>query len=386
LVRNGILRVEDGNHGEYRPRPHEFVDEGIPFIRAADMTSGVVNFRSAGKINEVARMRIRKGVGAPGDILLSHKGTVGKVAVAPADSPDYVCSPQTTFWRSERPDVLDQRYLGYVMLSQGFRQQLDVLKSQTDMAPYVSLTDQRTILLQLPAVDQQRAIAEVLGALDDKIVANVRLVELADALAGALARQSLSNEHVPLSDLADITMGSSPPGTSYNEVGRGSVFYQGVRDFGVRYPSNRVWTDAPVRTAEAGDTLVSVRAPVGRTNLASERTCIGRGLGALRSSTGKPMTLFHLLRDDPTVWEPYEAEGTVFGSINRSQLAALPVRRVIEERRTSLEEDLTVLGNRVSAALRESSQLATTRDQLLPLLMSGKVRVRDAEKVVEGVV
>ena len=99
LVAQGVLRVEDGNHGNDRPRPDEFIADGVAFIRAADMTSGVVDFEGAGKINDVAVRRIRKGVGQPGDVILSHKGTVGRVAVAPLSAPDFVCSPQTTFWR-----------------------------------------------------------------------------------------------------------------------------------------------------------------------------------------------------------------------------------------------------------------------------------------------
>src|SRR3990172_4393462 len=79
LQHEGVLLVEDGNHGEYRPRPDEFVDTGVAFIRAADMDACRVLFESAARINEKARKRITKGIGARGDVLLSHKGTVGKV-------------------------------------------------------------------------------------------------------------------------------------------------------------------------------------------------------------------------------------------------------------------------------------------------------------------
>src|SRR4051812_18506605 len=99
LQNAGALRVEDGNHGEYRPRRDEFSDEGVAFVRAADLTDGHVNFDQAECINAIARARIRKGVGQPGDIILSHKGTVGRVARAGENAPPFVCSPQTTFWR-----------------------------------------------------------------------------------------------------------------------------------------------------------------------------------------------------------------------------------------------------------------------------------------------
>ncbi|NEE04615.1 restriction endonuclease subunit S [Phytoactinopolyspora halotolerans] len=385
LVAQGILRVEDGNHGNDRPRPGEFVEDGVAFIRAADMTSGVVDFEGAGKISTMARNRIRKGVGAPCDVILSHKGTVGRVAVAPVDAPDFVCSPQTTFWRSLDHNRLDQRFLRYVLESNDFQQQLQVLANQTDMAPYVSLTGQRSMHISIPEIWEQQAIAEVLGALDDKIAANDRLILIADDLAQALARRSFGDSDSRLSDIAFVTMGSSPPGESYNEHGEGVPFYQGVRDFGVRFPSRRVWTTAPVREAKANDTLLSVRAPVGRTNLAGEDLCVGRGLAALRSRLGHPMTLYHQVRATASIWAPYEAEGTVFGSINKKQLEAIRVPFVIESMANELEEMLFAIEGRISAAIAENGLLAATRDELLPLLMSGKVRVKDAEKVVEEV-
>lgn len=100
LERQGVLRVEDGNHGEYRPRPSEFGIGSTAFIRAADMAGGQVLFASADHISDEAVARIRKGIGRGGDILFSHKGTVGKLARVQHDAPAFVCSPQTTFWRT----------------------------------------------------------------------------------------------------------------------------------------------------------------------------------------------------------------------------------------------------------------------------------------------
>lgn len=385
LVAEGVLRVEDGNHGNDRPRPDEFVEVGVAFIRAADMTSGVVGFGNAGKINDVARRRIRKGVGAPGDVILSHKGTVGRVAVAPLDSPDFVCSPQTTFWRSLNEDVVDRRFLAYVLRSEDFQRQLAALAGQTDMAPYVSLTDQRSMTIELPPISSQRQIGQLLGALDDKIAANNRLIRITDKLAEARTLGALSGDEVQLSEAALIVMGSSPPGTSYNEQGEGIPFYQGVRDFGVRFPSRRVWTTSPVRLAEQGDTLVSVRAPVGRTNLARERMCLGRGVAGLRSKRGYAMTLFHQVRAASDVWAPFEAVGTVFGAINKGQLESIALPAIDHSQAERLETELVALEDQIAAALVENDRLAAARDELLPLLMSGKVRMRDPQKVVEGV-
>jgi len=183
LQRDGALLVEDGNHGEYRPRPDEFVDTGVAFIRAADMGAGRVLFDKAAKINQRACDRITKGVGKPGDVLLSHKGTVGKVALVPLDAPGFVCSPQTTFWRTLDESRIDRRYLHVFLRSHLFQAQLATRAGETDMAPYVSLTSQRGLSVVLPPISEQRAIAHVIGTLDDKFELNRRMNETLEAIA-----------------------------------------------------------------------------------------------------------------------------------------------------------------------------------------------------------
>jgi len=88
--------------------------------------------------------------------------------------------------------------------------------------------------------------------------------------------------HAKLPDITTIHMGQSPPGTTYNESAEGLPFFQGKADFGPLSPVPRVWCTRPLRVAEPGDVLISVRAPVGPTNLADERCIIGRGLAAIR--------------------------------------------------------------------------------------------------------
>lgn len=282
-------------------------------------------------------------------------------------------------------ELIDRNYLYWALRDPACR--THYRKSGTGTTNLdLSRTDFLSYNVFYPSIDVQVSIAAVLEALDDKIAANSQVVATADCLAGALTRQALNGGRRRLADIASVTMGSSPPGTSYNEDGVGTVFYQGVRDFGVRFPVNRVWTTEPVRLAELGDTLLSVRAPVGRTNLANEATCVGRGLAAVGSLIGAPATLFHILREEPDVWAPFEAEGTVFGSINKKQLESLQIPSVDTGMFPELEKCLSDIESRIASALAESLQLAETRDALLPLLMSGKVRVKDAQDLVEEVV
>ncbi len=183
LQGSGWLLVEDGNHGEYRPRAHEFGIGSTAFIRAADIDDGRVRFETASIINDVALARIRKGIGRGGDILFSHKGTVGKIARIPLNAPPFVCSPQTTFWRTLDEERLDRGFLFAYMRSRAFRDQWTSRKGETDMADYVSLTAQRELLVSLPRIDEQRAIGAFLGALDEKIELNREMNRTLEATA-----------------------------------------------------------------------------------------------------------------------------------------------------------------------------------------------------------
>jgi type I restriction enzyme, S subunit len=210
LQDSGVILVEDGNHGEYRPRPNEFVDDGVKFIRAADMADGRVLFDSAQSINNDAKIRITKGRGLPGDVLLSHKGTVGKVALVEDDAPEFVCSPQTTFWRSLRTDVLDRRYLFAFLGSRAFQSQLYGRQNESDMAGYVSLTAQRGLSLVLPPIDFQRRISDVLGPLDEKIRLNRQMNQTLEEIAQALFKSWFVDFDAVKAKSAEIAAGKSP--------------------------------------------------------------------------------------------------------------------------------------------------------------------------------
>lgn len=359
-----------------------YVPSGVPVVRGQ-------NIKDGGELDESDLVFVEPETAArfpacllnEGDLVFPHRGAIGRVGIV---GKRQMLLSSSMMKLTVDPLKADPRFVLYYFRGPGQNELL--MRASTVGTPGIGqpLTSLRGIPIQIPELDQQRAIAEVLGALDDKIAANTKLVELADELAASLTRFALdTTESVALSEISDIVMGSSPSGTSFNETGDGTVFYQGVRDFGVRFPSNRVWTITPVRLAMPGDTLLSVRAPVGRVNLATEETCIGRGLASVRSSNDQPFTLFHLLKDSHEAWAPFEAEGTVFGSINKGQLASLRVPRLKPEQELLLETKLEPLERIIAATLRENSSLAVIRDALLPQLMSGKLQVKDAEKVLD---
>ena len=135
-----------------------------------------------------------------------------------------------------------------------------------------------------------------------------------------------SNQFVSttLGNIAQITMGQSPKGSSLNKIGEGVPFIQGNRTFGFLYPTIDTYTSSPVKNANRGDILFSVRAPVGDINIAQEDLCIGRGICAIKSKTGENGFLFYLLKNNVKRLIS-QANGTVFTSVNRNDLESFEV-------------------------------------------------------------
>lgn len=182
----------------------------------------------------------------------------------------------------------------------------------------------------------------------------------------------------------NLTMGHSPPGSTYNEVGDGLPFYQGRKDFGFRYPSLRVYCSHPKRLGQKDDNLVSVRAPVGDVNMALDRCCVGRGVAAVRHKTGSRSYTYYSILRLKEVLQRFEKEGTVLGAINKTdfeQLAAVSPNRQIVERFEALVYPIDQL---IEANSRQIDSLVNCRDNLLPKLLSGEIRVKNAERFVEG--
>ena len=429
LQRAGILLVEDGNHGEYRPRSEEFDPEGVAFIRAADIDSGRVLFDRASKINDLARQRIRKGIGAPDDILLSHKGTVGKVAIVPDDAPPFVCSPQTTFWRCLNEQVLNRRYLYAFLRSRAFVSQLATRAGETDMAPYVSLTSQRAFEVAVPPLPEQRAIAHILGTLDDKIELNRRMSETLETMARSLfkswfvdfdpvrAKAEGSDPGLPrcLADLfpsrlVDSDLGEIPQGWEAGTAADLSdlnpeAWTKESRPAEINYidlsntKRGRIEAITTFATAEApsrarrvlrpGDTIVgTVRPGNGSYALVSQPELTGStGFAVLRpqaaecaefvylaaTAAGRIDTLAHL------------ADGAAYPAVRPDVVAATPIVRPDSKVLARFSSAAGALLRSIAHSEKESRTLVALRDLLLPKLISGEIRLREAEKAVGAV-
>jgi len=187
LEKEGSLFVQDGNHGNNRPRQNEFSTEGTPFVQPPNLIGGEVDFAKCGMINEKAFLRIRKGIGRKGDILITTNATIGRKSIVKQNAPEpFVVNPQITIWRSLDSEKIDQRYLYYFMSDSSFMNQLWSFCGDNSTFNYVSLSLQKKIFLSLPKICEQKAIAHILGTLDDKIELNRQMNQTLETIAQAL--------------------------------------------------------------------------------------------------------------------------------------------------------------------------------------------------------
>ena len=178
-----------------------------------------------------------------------------------------------------------------------------------------------------------------------------------------------------LGDVANLLMGQSPPGHTYNQTGVGLPFYQGRTDFGIRFPSVRIFCTVKNRMATAGETLVSVRAPVGDLNQASQECIIGRGVAAILHKSRSEVYTYCLLKSINNLLSHFNGEGTVFGAINRKDFESLRVLEADAEIIRSFDDFLTPTNSKILELFKNTQSMELLRTRLLLSLIDGELNV-----------
>ena len=424
LIKENTLVVGDG----YRAKNVELSGIGLPFARAGNVTNG---FQFSGAdcfpVDEIHK--VGEKISRPGDCVFTSKGTVGKLAFVRSDTPRFVYSPQLSYWRSVNTKKVDPRFLYYWMASREFSSQFRSVAGQTDMAEYVSLRDQRRMYITLPPLPEQRAIAGVLGALDDKIELNRRINETLEQMARALfkswfvdfdpvhakmagrwrAGQSLPGlpAHLyylfpsrlvasevgaipegwrvgTLNDIIHLLSGGTPR-TSVASYWDGDIPWYTAKDA----PSlsdvfvletERTVSRAGIENSAASvlpvaTTTITARGTVGRlaclgVPMAMNQTCYG-----IRGAHGYP-ELF-------TYWNIRTAvddllmrtHGTIFDTITRQTFTLIEMPIAPVGLTKAFEAEIKPVMARILSNLKESHALRIQRDALLPALLSGKALI-----------
>ena len=392
----------------------QYSDKGIRTVRGENVTEGKLRWDTVKCWNHKFDKE-KEYLLKPDDIVIGMDGSkVGKnkARVKENDLP-LLLAQRVACVRSLNEN--DQVFLYYLINNPKFEKY--VFRTQTGSSvPHISKSQIEEF--EIPEIDiiTQKKIAKVLSDLDAKIEINNRINSELEAMAKTLYdywfvqfdfphvtssgvekpykssggkmvwNEGLKRE-IPegwengvLSDIANITMGQSPPGESYNEEGDGMIFYQGCTDFGNRYPTIRKFTTSPTRFAKKGDILLSVRAPVGTLNISKEDCCIGRGLACMNSNNDVITYLFGVMLNLKQTFDRRNASGTTFGSITKDDLFSLPVIIPNEKTVRAFQNLVFPAFEKQNKIELENIELASLRDWLLPMLMNGQVIVGNVEE------
>lgn len=281
-------------------------------------------------------------------------------------------------------EKVNPKYIKYYCQSKQYK---DWINSFNTGSTRGNINAQTLGKMPVPLIERknQDVLVAILSSIDEKIKQNNAINNNLEQQAQAIYQQMFVDnpssewKQGTLSDIADITMGQSPSGSSYNEESIGTIFFQGRAEFGSRFPTVRLFTTEPKRMACANDTLMSVRAPVGDLNVAHTNCCIGRGLAAIHSKTNHQSFVLYTMFSLKKQLDVFNGEGTVFGSINRNSLNEMPILIPSDEKLDEFEGIVAPMDNAIRNNYDEVCRLEQIRDSLLPKLMSGELDVSDIE-------
>lgn len=417
LISDGVLEIGDG----YRAKNCELGGSGPIFLRAGHLTEAGIDFAGVERFRSEYACRTAGKTSQPGDVMVTTKGnSTGRTGYVSEDTESFVYSPHLSYWRSKHTSVLVPRFLRYWSKGSEFRSQLGGMAGSTDMAPYLSLTDQRLLRITLPPPAEQQAIAHVLGSLDEKIELNQRMNETLEATARAIFRswfvdfdpvrakvegrqpggmdaataalfpdefEETEMGEVPkgweigaISDLCDLN--PTQIGREYEPKTIEYVEISGVSRNRLLQTTTLEKANAPSRAKRLvrdGDTILSTVRPERRSYLYISQPpgnlVVSTGFAVLRPTVASDAFLYCLTTSDPFIeFLSRNADGAAYPAIRPARIAdhtaLLPPQPVME----SYDRICKPLLEMIGANGRGCNTLGAVRDTLLPKLLSGDVR------------
>ena len=360
-------------------------------LRTTNVRGGFVDTRNVRYVTlETYERWTRRLVPKRGDVFLTREAPLGGVGRLTSD--ETVFLGQRLFHYRSNPDLMDARFLAYALQSPSVQGWIKGVGMGATVE-HARVGDFHKIPVPVPPLDVQARIGNILSAYDDLIENNRRRIALLEKAARLIYREWFvhfrfpGHEHgnilesIPegwkrrtLVELAEVVMGQSPKSRFYNDAGEGLPFHQGVTDYGFRFVSHRIFSSAVTKIAEAGDILISVRAPVGRINVTQDRIVVGRGLAAIRSRTEHRSFLLYAMKNHFYA-EDIIGTGAIYAATNKKELESQvffePPAVLLQE----FEDQVRAIDLQIACLTSQNDNLVRARDLFLPRLMNGEVAV-----------
>ena len=407
LVEQNILEKPlDGNHGEIHPKGTDFVSSGIPFVMATDINNGKVDLVNCKFITEAQAKSLNKGFSVSGDVLLTHKASLGRTAiVGKINSPYILLTPQVTYYRIKNKQKLNNQYLKYYFDSPFFQDTLVNHGDSGSTRAYVGITAQRDLPVCLPHIEEQKAIAAVLSSLDDKIDLLHRQNQTLEAMAETLFRQWFiveaqeDWENTTLEQHTEVFRGISYKGSGLTTFGLGKPMHNlnsvfeggGYKNTGIKYYSGDFKErhivnagDIIVTNTEQGHDFRLIGYPAIVPKYFGENGLFSQHIYRLVPKLISYLTteyLYYLLMT-PVVREQVTSatNGSTVNMLAIDGLQRPEFKLPPKEKIVGFTEAVKSCWKKNEINQNQIRTLETLRDTLLPKLMNGEVRVHFDEE------
>lgn len=403
LIQRGVLeRPIDGNHGEIHPKSSDFVSEGVPFIMASDLKNGRVVYDNCAFITERQAEGLRKGFAKNGDVLLTHKATIGQTAIVNYDKHPYIMlTPQVTYYRVKEKAALNNRYLKAYFDSSLFQQTLHMLAGSGSTRAYLGITAQHGLPIILPPPDKQAKIAATLSAYDDLIANNQRRIALLESMAEEIYREWFVRMRFPgfestrhhkglpvgwhASTAASMVkvLGGGTPSTDVGQYWGGDIPFFSPKDShdGVfclsteQYITEQGLENSSTKLFPEGTIFITARGTVGNLVMAGVPMAMNQSCYALvPRHDEKPYFVFAGLRCAVSVIKGVSNSG-VFDNVVMDTFKIIPLIDPGDDLRSQYIQMVEPMYKEALALRGANQKLISMRDALLPRLISGKLRV-----------
>jgi type I restriction enzyme, S subunit len=301
--------------------------------------------------------------------------------------------------------ISDSNFIYYYSLTSWFRKNAINSMLGTSGRQRVDASFIAKSHFKFPPFHIQKKIANILSSYDDLIENNLKKIKLLEELAQITYKEWFIHlrfpgyentpinpdtglpknwEKIKLKDICNLIMGQSPSSEYYNTDEKGLPFHQGVTSFGLRFPTTTAWSKQGSKYAEQGDILVSVRAPVGRINIAIEKIILGRGLAAIKHKKKQQSFIYYQLK---TIFfkENIMGEGAIFNSVTKQDMNNIQMLKPSIKLQNMFDEFAKTIDYKILLSHHQNKLLKEARDILLPRLMMGLIDVEkyDSAKLLE---
>lgn len=385
----------------------DYVDDpaATPVVMPKDMSDGKIDSSAIARVDAEAVERLSPHILSKGDIVLGRRGEIGRRAWTSDTEEGWLCGTGSMRISVNGSEQVRPRYLFYFF---GLNQTIGWLKGHSVGATMSNLSAGvvQQLPVRYPPLALQDAIVEVLDSLDTLIENNRRRIEILEEMARLLYREWFVHFRFPghgdvelvdseiglipegweasrLDKVCSLVMGQSPKSEYCNDIGEGLPFHQGVSGFGSRFPTHTKWTMVDKRVAEPGDILFSVRAPVGRINVAPDCLVVGRGLSAIRALDGYQNFLLMQLKDK-FAEEDSMGGGTIFNAVTKKDMESILLLKPDCSLAESFEAVSAPMADLIANLSKQNRALREARDLLLPRLVSGELDVSELDFELEA--